>query len=102
MRLLWTSEPVDAIFTAQVAGTLQERYERGARPAATRWAFVAAATADARSWRGVTELWVTAGATAGAAGAAGAAEVLVVVRVVVAALAAFVGALGTVAWCNAG
>jgi len=63
--LLWVRLPADAIWTAQAAGTLHDLYARGARPAAARWAFVAEATAAARSCRDVTEPCVAGGATAG-------------------------------------
>jgi len=63
VRLLWYSAPSDASLTANEAGTLHDLYARGARPAAARWAFVAEATAPARSCRDVTDPDVAGGAT---------------------------------------
>ena len=67
IMLLWVRLPADAMWTAQAAGTLHDLYANGLRPAAARWAFVAEATAPARSCRDVTEPDVADGATAAGA-----------------------------------
>ena len=67
VRLLWYSAPSVASLTANEAGTLQDLYDRGLSPAATRCALVAEATADARSCRAVTDPDVAGGATAAGA-----------------------------------